>query len=79
MAVEVEQVPVENQSTAGKWILLFLALIFVAAAVYAYVATQHRVDSSRRIWERASRKLRNCKSVCSRTKRRKRLWAKDLG
>jgi hypothetical protein len=41
---EVEQIPVENQSTAGKWILLFLALIFVAAAVYAYVATQHRVD-----------------------------------
>jgi len=44
MAVEVEQVPVENQSTAGKWILLFLALMFVAAAVYGYVTTQHRVE-----------------------------------
>src|ERR1700676_1641832 len=44
MAVEVEQVPVENQSTAGKWILLFLALMFVAGAVYGYVTTQHRVE-----------------------------------
>jgi multidrug efflux pump subunit AcrA (membrane-fusion protein) len=44
MAVEVEQVPVENESTAGKWILLFLALLFVATAVYGYVTTQHRVE-----------------------------------
>jgi multidrug efflux pump subunit AcrA (membrane-fusion protein) len=44
MAVDVEQIPVENQSTAGKWILLFLALIFVATAVYGYVTTQHRVE-----------------------------------
>jgi hypothetical protein len=44
MAVEVEQIPVENQTTAGKWILLFLALMFVAAAVYGYVTTQHRVE-----------------------------------
>src|SRR5579863_2012801 len=36
--------PVEHQSTAGKWILLFLAIIFVAAAVYGYVTTQQRVD-----------------------------------
>ncbi len=44
MADEVEHVSVENQSTAGKWILLFLALIFVAAAVYGYVTTQQHVD-----------------------------------
>lgn len=44
MADEVEHVSVENQSTAGKWLLLFLALIFVAAAVYGYVTTQHRVE-----------------------------------
>ena len=36
--------PVEHQSTAGKWILLFLAIIFVAVAVYGYVTTQQRVD-----------------------------------
>jgi len=44
MADEVEHVSVENQSTAGKWILLFLALIFVAAAVYGYVTTQQHVE-----------------------------------
>jgi multidrug efflux pump subunit AcrA (membrane-fusion protein) len=44
MTDEVEQIPVENQSTAGKWILLFLALLFVAATVYGYVTTQHRFD-----------------------------------
>ena len=35
---------VEQQSTAGKWILLFLAIVFVAAAVYGYVTTQQHVD-----------------------------------
>ncbi|HXM67263.1 MAG TPA: hypothetical protein VN911_11065 [Candidatus Acidoferrum sp.] len=44
MADEVEHVAVENQSTAGKWILLFLAIIFVAAAVYGYVTTQQHVE-----------------------------------
>jgi len=44
MADEVEHVSVESQSTAGKWILLFLALVFVAAAVYGYVTTQQHVD-----------------------------------
>ena len=34
---------VEHQSSAGKWILLVLAIIFVAAAVYGYVSTQQRV------------------------------------
>ena len=46
MTDEVEQPHMEHmeqQSTAGKWILLFLALIFVAAAVYGYVTTQQRV------------------------------------
>ena len=46
MTDEVEQPHMEHmeqQSTAGKWILLFLALIFVAAAVYGYVTTQQHV------------------------------------
>jgi multidrug efflux pump subunit AcrA (membrane-fusion protein) len=34
---------VEHQSSVGKWILLVLAIIFVAAAVYGYVSTQQRV------------------------------------
>ena len=49
MADEGEQIPVEHiepmeqQSTAGKWILLFLAILVVALAVFGYVTTQQRV------------------------------------
>jgi septal ring factor EnvC (AmiA/AmiB activator) len=35
---------VESQSSAGKWILVVLAVAFVAAAVYGYVTTQQRVE-----------------------------------
>jgi hypothetical protein len=35
---------VEPQSSAGKWILVVLAVVFVAAAVYGYVTTQQHVD-----------------------------------
>jgi len=44
MPEEGEQVQVEQGSNTGKWILLFLAVVFVAAAVYGYVTTQQRVD-----------------------------------
>ena len=44
MPEEGEIVPVEPQSNVGKWILLVLAILFVAAAVYGYVTTQQRVD-----------------------------------
>jgi DNA repair exonuclease SbcCD ATPase subunit len=44
MPDEGEQVIVEQQSTAGKWILLILAIVFVAASVYGYVSTQQRVE-----------------------------------
>jgi septal ring factor EnvC (AmiA/AmiB activator) len=46
MPVEGEEVPtgLEQQSTAGKWILLFLAIIFVAATVYGHVTTRQHVD-----------------------------------
>jgi hypothetical protein len=44
MAEEPEHVPVEEQSTTGKWILLIVAIVFVAAAVYGYVTTQQHVD-----------------------------------
>jgi septal ring factor EnvC (AmiA/AmiB activator) len=33
----------EQQSSTGKWILVFLAIIFVAAAVYGYVSTEQKV------------------------------------
>lgn len=33
----------EQQSSTGKWILVILAIIFVAAAVYGYVTTQQKV------------------------------------
>jgi multidrug efflux pump subunit AcrA (membrane-fusion protein) len=47
MPDEGEEIPVlhtEPQSNAGKWILLFVAIIFVAASVYGYVTTQQHVD-----------------------------------
>ena len=39
-----EHVVVEQQSTAGKWILLILAIVFVAGSVYGYVTTQQHVE-----------------------------------
>ncbi len=44
MPEEGEVIHVEQQSTAGKWILVVLAVVFVAAAVYGYVTTQQRVE-----------------------------------
>jgi len=44
MPEEGEQMHVEQQSTAGKWILLVLAILFVAASVYGYVSTQVHVQ-----------------------------------
>ncbi len=44
MPEEGEQIPVEQQSTAGKWILIVLAIVFVAVSVYGYVTTQQHVD-----------------------------------
>lgn len=44
MADEGEHSVVEQQSTAGKWILLILAIIFVAGSVYGYVTTQQHVE-----------------------------------
>jgi chromosome segregation ATPase len=41
---EVRVEHMEQQSTTGKWILLFLAIVFVAGAVYGYVTTQKRVE-----------------------------------
>jgi hypothetical protein len=44
MPEEGEQIHVEQQSTAGKWILLVLGILFVAASVYGYVTTQMHVQ-----------------------------------
>ncbi len=41
-AIHVEHM--EQQSTAGKGILLFLAIVFVAATVYGYITTRQHVD-----------------------------------
>jgi hypothetical protein len=48
MADEGEQIHVEHmeqQSNAGKWILVVVAILFVAASVYGYVTTQQRVGT----------------------------------
>jgi hypothetical protein len=47
MPEEGEQIQTEHvdqQSSAGKWILVFVAIIFVAASVYAFVTTQQHVE-----------------------------------
>src|SRR5580692_9776727 len=44
MADEGEQIPVEQESNTGKWILLIVAIVFVAATVYGYVTTTQHVD-----------------------------------
>jgi hypothetical protein len=44
MPEEGEQIQVEQQSSAGKWILVVLAIVFVAGSVYGYVTTQQHVD-----------------------------------
>ncbi|HVI10321.1 MAG TPA: hypothetical protein VND65_18675 [Candidatus Binatia bacterium] len=43
MPEDVEPVVMEQQSTAGKWILLVLAIAVVAVAAYGYVKTQQRI------------------------------------
>jgi hypothetical protein len=44
MPEEGEHIVVEQQSTAGKWILLVLGVLFVAATVYGYVTTRQQVE-----------------------------------
>jgi len=44
MSDEGEQIVVETQSNTGKWILVVLAIVLVAAAVYGYVTTQQHVE-----------------------------------
>jgi chromosome segregation ATPase len=45
MPDEGEEIPVhEPQSNAGKWILIIVAIVFVAASVYGYVTTQQHVE-----------------------------------
>jgi len=44
MPEEVEQVHIEHQSNAGKWILTLLAVAFVAVSAYAHYATYSRVQ-----------------------------------
>jgi len=41
---EVSVEAVEPQSNAGKWILFFVAIIFIAASEYGYVTTQQHID-----------------------------------
>lgn len=43
MSDDGEHLVVEQQSTAGKWMLLILAVLFVAGTVYGFVTTQQHV------------------------------------
>jgi len=44
MPEEGEHIHVEQQSSAGKWILVVLAIIFVAASIYGYAAMQQHLE-----------------------------------
>jgi hypothetical protein len=44
MADEGDQMQMEHQSSAGKWVLTGLAVIFVAVSGYAHYVTQKRVE-----------------------------------
>ena len=44
MPEEGEQIVAEQQSSAGKWILVVLAVIFIAATVFGYVTTGQHIE-----------------------------------
>jgi DNA repair exonuclease SbcCD ATPase subunit len=44
MSDEGEHVHVEQQSSAGKWILVVLAVVFVAASIFGYVTMQQHIE-----------------------------------
>ncbi len=44
MADEVEQIPVEHQSNAGKWILMVLGILAVVAFGYAHYVTHEKLE-----------------------------------
>src|ERR1700680_1482044 len=48
MSEDGERIPVEHQSNAGKWILILLAVVFVAASVYARVTMHSWMESLRK-------------------------------
>jgi hypothetical protein len=48
MSEEGERIPVEHQSSVGKWILILLAVVFVAASVYAHVTMHSWIESLRK-------------------------------
>jgi septal ring factor EnvC (AmiA/AmiB activator) len=43
MSEEGEHIHVEEHSNAGKWLLILLAVLFVAASAYAHYAAYHQV------------------------------------
>src|ERR1700686_1726088 len=44
MSEEGEHTQVEQQSSAGKWILVVLAVVFVAASIFGYVTMQQHIE-----------------------------------
>jgi len=48
MSEEGERIPVEHQSSVGRWILILLAVVFVAASVYAHVTMHSWIESLRK-------------------------------
>ena len=44
MSDEGEHLHAEEQSSAGKWILVVLAVVFVAASIFGYVTMQQHIE-----------------------------------
>ena len=44
MSDEGEQIPIEHQSNTGKWVLLVLAILFVAGSAYGYFTMYSRQE-----------------------------------
>ncbi len=71
MADEGDQIQMEHQSNAGKWILMVLAILVVAASGYAHYATHLAVvETDQRSERQPGAGERSAESDCRRPKRR---------
>jgi len=69
----------EQQSTAGKWILLFLAIIFVAATVYGHITTRQHVDKLTKDLSASQAQVAELQKRMQSAEARMRRWARSLG
>ena len=64
MADEGDQMHMEHQSNAGKWILTVLAVVVVAVSGYAHYTTQKQVRALQDELGKARLRSKNCRIAC---------------